>query len=149
SVATFDSTRPGYTAERGREDAGGGPAPAPTAPGGQDKSADQQPTVAPRKDFRDTAFWNPVLETGADGTLTVPIQLPDNLTTWVAIARAITLDTRVGEGSAELLVAKDLSVDAALPREIGFFFAHRKGKNLLGTQGARTKTRAAVQCQNR
>lgn len=116
SVATFDSTRPGYTAERGREDAGGGATPAPTAPGGQDKSADQQPTVAPRKDFRDTAYWNPVLETGADGTVTVAIKLPDNLTTWVAIARAITVDTHVGEGSAELLVAKDLSVDAALPR---------------------------------
>ncbi|MBK7780545.1 MAG: Ig-like domain-containing protein [Ardenticatenia bacterium] len=117
SVATFDSTRPGYTAERGREDAGGpgGGTPAPANPG-QDKSADQQPTVVPRKDFRDTAYWNPILETGADGRVTVTIKLPDNLTTWVAIARAITVDTHVGEGRAEVLVAKDLSVDAALPR---------------------------------
>lgn len=118
AVGTFDSTRPGYTAERGRDEAGGGGpggTPAPSRPGA-DKSADEQPSVAPRKDFRDTAYWNPVLETGADGVATVSLKLPENLTTWVAVARAIDLGARAGEGKAELLVSKDLSVDLALPR---------------------------------
>lgn len=118
AVGTFDSTRPGYTAERGREDAGGGGpggTPAPAQPG-QDKNADQQPSVAPRKDFRDTAYWNPVLETGTDGIATVSLKLPENLTTWVAVARVIDLEARVGEAKAEIVVSKDLSVDLALPR---------------------------------
>ena len=53
-----------------------------------------EPTI--RKDFKDTAFWQPDVVTGADGKATVEVKLPDNLTTWRATARAVTADTRVG-----------------------------------------------------
>src|SRR6185503_18496191 len=39
-----------------------------------------QPTI--RKNFKDTAFWQPDVVTGADGKATVKVNLPDNLTTW-------------------------------------------------------------------
>ena len=52
-----------------------------------------QPTrpLAPQKvraDFRDTAFWTATITTGSDGTATVPVPLPDNLTTWRLTAQA-------------------------------------------------------------
>ena len=53
-----------------------------------------QPMI--RKDFKDTAFWQPSAMTGADGRATVKFRLPDNLTTWRATARGVTSDTKVG-----------------------------------------------------
>ena len=47
-----------------------------------------QPTI--RKNFKDTAFWQPDVVTGADGRATVKVDLPDNLTTWRATARGVT-----------------------------------------------------------
>ena len=40
-----------------------------------------------RKDFKDTAYWEPSAITGKDGRATVKFRLPDNLTTWRATAR--------------------------------------------------------------
>jgi len=40
-----------------------------------------------RKEFKDTAFWQPDVVTGGDGKATVSFNLPDNLTTWRATAR--------------------------------------------------------------
>ena len=37
------------------------------------------PTI--RKDFKDTAFWQPDVVTGSDGKATLSVSLPDNLTT--------------------------------------------------------------------
>src|SRR6185436_10895865 len=53
-----------------------------------------QPTI--RKNFKDTAFWQPDVVTGPDGKATVKVNLPDNLTTWRATARGVTADTKVG-----------------------------------------------------
>ncbi|MBU0595861.1 alpha-2-macroglobulin, partial [Candidatus Bipolaricaulota bacterium] len=54
--------------------------------------------------------------TAADGHATVALDLPDNLTTWVARAVGVTVDTEVGEGVAELLVTKPLLVRPVAPR---------------------------------
>ena len=45
-----------------------------------------EPTI--RREFKDTAFWQPDVVTGADGKATIQFKLPDNLTTWRATARA-------------------------------------------------------------
>jgi len=87
----------------------------PRAPGMADEPGETVQT-APRKEFKDTAYWNPAIETGPDGEVTVTVLLPDNLTTWSALARAITVDTRAGQGSGELIVTKPIIADPALPR---------------------------------
>ncbi len=69
-----------------------------------------------RKDFRDTAYWLGVKELGTDGTLTVDVPMPDDLTTWKVRVWSLTPDTRVGEGSAEIIVSKDLIARLELPR---------------------------------
>lgn len=69
-----------------------------------------------RKEFKDTAFWTPDAVTGADGKATVAVQLPDNLTTWRATARAITADTRVGSTLTKVVARKDLILRLETPR---------------------------------
>ncbi len=69
-----------------------------------------------RSDFEHTALWIGQLATDEDGKASFELELPDNATTWRAQARAVTADTRVGEGESELLVTQELLVRPALPR---------------------------------
>jgi hypothetical protein len=69
-----------------------------------------------RRNFPDTAYWNPSVVTGDDGTAKVTLKLPDNLTTWRMTARGLTADTRVGQATNDLIATKPLLVRPALPR---------------------------------
>ncbi|HEY9285788.1 MAG TPA: MG2 domain-containing protein [Pyrinomonadaceae bacterium] len=69
-----------------------------------------------RKIFKDTAYWQPAVMTGADGRATVKVELPDNLTTWRATARAVTADTKVGATTSKVLSRKDVLIRMAMPR---------------------------------
>lgn len=71
-----------------------------------------------RRDFPDTAFWNPALVTGDDGTAQFSVTLPDNLTTWRMTARAITADTLVGEQTVDIVASKPLLLRPTLPRAL-------------------------------
>ncbi len=123
TVSTYDGLRPsdwyGYP-ERDRAGAGPpGAAGTPTmaASPTQGSPDDEEPsTASPRREFPDTAYWASSLETGPDGTVQVTLNLPDTLTTWKALARAVTRTTQAGQGSAELLVTKAIIADPALPR---------------------------------
>jgi hypothetical protein len=75
-----------------------------------------QPTI--RKNFKDTAFWQPDVMTGADGKATVKVDLPDNLTTWRATARGVTADTKVGATKYKVLARKDVIMRLETPRFI-------------------------------
>ena len=114
SLGVGDAYRGFPEADRG----GGGLAPgAPPSPGPEPSEPDTpEVVVVPRREFPDTAFWRADLETNAEGIATVSLTLPDSLTTWVAVARAVTLDTEVGEGEAEIVVSKPVQADLALPR---------------------------------
>ena len=69
-----------------------------------------------RKDFRDTAFWQSEVVTAADGKATVRLNLPDNLTTWRATARAVTADLKVGSKVDKIVSRKDLILRLETPR---------------------------------
>ncbi len=79
--------------------------------GGPDKV---EPRV--RKDFKDTAFWQPQLVTDKDGVVTASVKLPDNLTTWRATVRAVSMTTEVGSCINKVLATQDVLVRLALPR---------------------------------
>jgi uncharacterized protein YfaS (alpha-2-macroglobulin family) len=79
---------------------------------GDDKSA---ATADVRTDFRDTAFWVPSVVTGADGTATLSVKLPDNLTSWRATAVVVTNDARAGKGRGDVIARKPLMVRASPP----------------------------------
>ena len=120
AVRTYDSVQPSQTYDSIEEDAdrgaGGGGALPPGNSADQENSSDDEASVVPRKEFRDTAFWKADLVTGPDGTVEVEVPLPDNLTTWRALARAISVDSRAGQGETEILVTKPIIADPALPR---------------------------------
>jgi len=69
-----------------------------------------------REEFPDTAFWEAHLVTGEAGEASVSVTLPDNLTTWRMDARAVTLDTRVGQTIQDLVSTKPLLVRPQTPR---------------------------------
>ncbi|MDX6305119.1 MAG: alpha-2-macroglobulin [Blastocatellia bacterium] len=73
-----------------------------------------EPTI--RREFKDTAFWQPDVVTGGDGKATVSFKLPDNLTTWRATARAVTADTRVGSAVQKTIARKDVIMRLEMPR---------------------------------
>jgi uncharacterized protein YfaS (alpha-2-macroglobulin family) len=68
-----------------------------------------------RDNFTDVAYWNPYVITDANGEATVRFTIPDNLTTWITQAVAITTDTKVGESSQEILVSKPVIIRPVLP----------------------------------
>ncbi len=69
-----------------------------------------------RREFPDTAYWNPSVVTAADGTAQVTVALPDSLTTWRMTARGLTTDTRVGQATSDIVATRPLFVRPALPR---------------------------------
>ena len=69
-----------------------------------------------REDFQDTAFWDGSILTDEDGHAQITFRLPDNLTTWVARAVGVTLDTELGESTQDLLVTKPLLIRPVTPR---------------------------------
>lgn len=66
--------------------------------------------------FKDTAYWQAVVETDKNGEATVKFKLPDNLTTWEVLAIGITDDTLVGSKKADFTVTKDVLLRPVLPR---------------------------------
>jgi uncharacterized protein YfaS (alpha-2-macroglobulin family) len=98
--------KPGEASGEGREQQAGEKAPA--TPGGQ------EPTV--RKNFADTAYWNPTLVTDQGGIAEVGLTMPENLTGWKVKAWALGHGTKVGEGAAEVVTKKDLLVRLQAPR---------------------------------
>ncbi len=83
---------------------------------GGGKGADVYGVFDIRGEFKDTAFWEAKMVTDENGQATVTVELPDNLTIWRMDARAITLDTKVGENDFDLRSTKPLLVRPQTPR---------------------------------
>ena len=73
-----------------------------------------QPTV--RTNFADTAFWAAAITTDDDGLATVRFPMPENLTGWKIKVWGMGHGTKVGEGEAEVVTAKNLLVRLQAPR---------------------------------
>ena len=69
-----------------------------------------------REDFPDTAYWNPLLITNAEGHGQVTMTLPDSLTTWQADVRGVTVDTKVGQAETQIVSTKPLLIRPVTPR---------------------------------
>ncbi len=80
-----------------------------------------------RSVFKDTAYWNPLVKTDKNGKAKVSFKFPDNLTTWVVAAVAVTPSTQVGQTTETIVVTKDLIIRPILPNIL------RVGDNLLLT----------------
>ncbi len=66
--------------------------------------------------FPALAAWEAQSRTDLFGEVHLTFTLPETLTTWVAEVRAVTVNTRVGDGRAELHVTSPLQVRPVLPQ---------------------------------
>ncbi len=69
-----------------------------------------------RKDFADLLKWSGAIEMDANGHAEIPLEFPDNLTTWKARVWFLGTGTQVGEGTAEIITSKELLVRLQAPR---------------------------------
>jgi uncharacterized protein YfaS (alpha-2-macroglobulin family) len=93
-------------------------------PGGDGEESDEGKRVALprertfdlRRVFKSTAYWNPRLELGADGTATVVVDMPDNITTYRIMAVVSDREGRAGSADDKVTLKRPLMVQPALPR---------------------------------
>ena len=78
-----------------------------------------------RKDFKDTMYWSPTITTDRNGTATISVNFPDNLTRWRATVRGVTGGDMMGQVTYTVISRKDLLVRIESPR----FF--RQGDELV------------------
>jgi len=78
-------------------------------------------SLAARRRFQETAFWDPEIETDAQGRATVSFAWPDDVTTWKADARGWTKAGVVGEATVEIVTRKPFLARLETPR----FFMER------------------------
>jgi alpha-2-macroglobulin len=69
-----------------------------------------------RKNFKTVPYYNPAIEVGPDGTVTVTVELPDNLTNFMLRAKAASGPDRFGIGTSQIAVRLPVIVQPALPR---------------------------------
>lgn len=138
-VATFDSQAYTFYWDLWQRD---GPPTTLDDVAGDEAAATRQT----RRNFQDTAYWNPTLQTDAAGRVTFTVPLPDNLTTWRLVARAVTKATEVGETRSQLLVTQELIARPALPRFAVVGDRFQTGvvaQNYTGTETTATTTMTA------
>ncbi len=69
-----------------------------------------------RANFSETAFWQPHLLTGPDGSVTVEFKVPDSVTSWNVWVHAVTRDLLGASLKQETRSVKDLMTRPYLPR---------------------------------
>jgi len=89
-----------------------------------------------RRKFPDTMFYAGRVQTDAAGRATVEVPVPDSLTRWVIVARAVAGADRFGVGRSEILTRKDVITRISAPRfltigdetEVGVIVHNHLGK---------------------
>lgn len=87
--------------------------PPPPAPAEGDGASGAAPL---RQNFAETAFFEPHLQPGEDGSVAFEFTVPDAVTEWNVWAHALADDFRYGESQRTTRTVKDLLVRPYLPR---------------------------------
>jgi hypothetical protein len=87
------------------------------------RQANEEATVAGapeppalRSRFDETAFWQPHLLTGPDGSASIEFTVPDSVTSWNVWVHAVTKDLKAGSARREARSVKELMVRPYVPR---------------------------------
>ncbi|KAB7732322.1 alpha-2-macroglobulin [Rudanella paleaurantiibacter] len=91
------------------------PQPPQTAEPANPKTPTGPPPVI-RKNFNETAFFFPQVQTDADGRIRLTFTMPDALTRWKLLAFAHTKDLKTGLLTREVVTQKELMVSLNTPR---------------------------------
>src|SRR5258706_7458044 len=80
----------------------------------KNESSYAEPTI--RREFKDTAFWQPDVVTGGDVTATDRFKLPDNFTTRRGTPPGVNPATVVGSAVQKTIARKDVIMRLEMPR---------------------------------
>ena len=97
-----------------------------------------------RQDFRPLAFWLGSIVTGADGTATTEVKLPESLTTYRILAVAGDTASRFGSGAAEIKISKPVTMLGAFPRFLNLGDRATFGAVVTNTQAAGGTARVTI-----
>ncbi|MEI7983583.1 MAG: alpha-2-macroglobulin family protein, partial [Bacteroidota bacterium] len=90
------------------------------ASAGQSKSPEKQSSpfsgYPVRKDFRETAFFYPVVVTDSSGILSLKFDVPESLTKWKFMGFGLTKNLSYGQVEKELVTRKELMIFSNSPR---------------------------------
>ncbi|TLX76620.1 hypothetical protein E9993_06945 [Labilibacter sediminis] len=81
-----------------------------------DNSEEMMPKIKTRKNFNETAFFYPHLQTDKNGEITIDFTIPEALTRWKMLGFAHTKDFKTGTISNSLITQKNVSVMVNAPR---------------------------------
>jgi uncharacterized protein YfaS (alpha-2-macroglobulin family) len=95
-----------------------GAIPFAESPGGEEagQAAGLLDRATVRKNFKVVPYYEPALQVGPDGVLTVKVALSDDLTNFKLRAKAVSGPDRFGVGTSQIAVRLPLIVQPALPR---------------------------------
>lgn len=65
--------------------------------------------------YPEVAYWNPTIVTDDAGKATLKIVLPDSTTRWKLMARGVTVQTLVGDATAEVVTRQDFFAELLTP----------------------------------
>ncbi|WP_375415904.1 alpha-2-macroglobulin [uncultured Hymenobacter sp.] len=83
----------------------------------KDRSAAPDLTLVPtRRDFRETAFWQPALRTDKNGDIVLEFQMPEAVTRWQLLALAHDKSLRSGQLARQLVTRKQVQITPNAPR---------------------------------
>ena len=71
--------------------------------------------TAPRRELKGEGRWLPSIITGTDGKAVATVPLPETTTAWRLTARGCTVETLVGQATAQTLTRKDFFVELKTP----------------------------------
>ena len=98
-----EKAEPSRRLKDGKQDVAG----EPPVPGAEEKV---------RKNFSETAFWQPHLRWKKNGQVALSFQVPDSVTSWKVWAHALTSSIQSGTAETTVESVKDLMVRPYLPR---------------------------------
>ena len=74
-----------------------------------------KPAAPPRREVKGEGCWLPSVVTGADGKAVVTLPMPETTTAWRLTARGCSVETLVGQATAQALTRKDFFVELKTP----------------------------------
>ncbi|WP_153559037.1 tetratricopeptide repeat protein [Roseimaritima sediminicola] len=80
-----------------------------------DLAGEPQARVLPTPVYSETAFWDPSVQTDAEGKATVMLTMPSRSTAWRLQTRGITSETLAGQTDLRLITKQDLFAQMRLP----------------------------------
>lgn len=102
---------------------------------GANTGGDGGAALSMRSLFKFVAYWNPALNTDAEGKAEFSFTLPDNLTGWRILAMAVTPDDRMGLSNKSFKVNQPTEIRPVMPNQVSEGDRFKAGFSVMNRTG--------------